>query len=50
MSTRLLQRFTVSDRKSLESLFHLAHSLKRQMHDHIEEMELDIAPMHVRGF
>ncbi|KMV29175.1 MarR family transcriptional regulator [Photobacterium swingsii] len=38
----------MSDRKSLESLFHLAHSLKRQMHDHIEEMELDIAPMHVR--
>ncbi|GIU54126.1 MULTISPECIES: MarR family winged helix-turn-helix transcriptional regulator [Shewanella] len=38
----------MQDRKSLESLFQLVHVLKRQLHDNIEQLDLDIAPMHVR--
>ncbi|KAB2826151.1 MarR family transcriptional regulator [Aliivibrio finisterrensis] len=38
----------MSDRESLDSLFTLVHTLKRNLHDHIEELHLGITPMHVR--
>lgn len=38
----------MSDSKSLDSLFKLVHSLKRNMQEQIEELNLDIAPMHIR--
>ncbi|MEH0669142.1 MarR family winged helix-turn-helix transcriptional regulator [Vibrio owensii] len=38
----------MSNPKSLDNLFHLVHVLKRQLHEHIEQLELPIAPMHVR--
>ncbi|SHI19118.1 MarR family winged helix-turn-helix transcriptional regulator [Ferrimonas marina] len=38
----------MSDPSLLGSLFRLAHSLKRQTHQQIEQMDLAIAPMHVR--
>ncbi|MFA0442076.1 MarR family transcriptional regulator [Vibrio sp. 10N.286.49.C2] len=36
------------NQKSLDSLFHLMHAVKRNMHNHIEQLGLSIAPMHVR--
>ena len=36
------------DRKSLESLFHLVHALKRQLHEQAEQLNLSITPMHIR--
>ncbi|WP_153915966.1 MarR family winged helix-turn-helix transcriptional regulator [Shewanella sp. TC10] len=38
----------MQERKSLDRLFPLVHSLKRQLHNRIEQLNLDIAPMHVR--
>ncbi|MEZ9524425.1 MarR family winged helix-turn-helix transcriptional regulator [Enterovibrio norvegicus] len=38
----------MSDQKSLDSLFQLAHALKRKMLENIEKLELGIAPMNVR--
>ena len=38
----------MSTQQPLDSLFHLAHTLKRKIHDHLEVMDLGIAPMHVR--
>ncbi|KII76331.1 MarR family winged helix-turn-helix transcriptional regulator [Vibrio renipiscarius] len=38
----------MSDKKSLDSLFKLVHSLKRNAQAQIETLALDIAPMHVR--
>ncbi len=38
----------MSNQKSLDNLFHLVHVLKRQLHEQIEQLELPIAPMHVR--
>ncbi|KPZ70528.1 MULTISPECIES: MarR family winged helix-turn-helix transcriptional regulator [Shewanella] len=38
----------MQDRKSLEGLFQLVHVLKRQLHDNIEQLDIDVAPMHVR--
>ncbi|EHN68745.1 MarR family winged helix-turn-helix transcriptional regulator [Aliivibrio fischeri] len=38
----------MSERKSLESLFTLVHTLKRNLHDQIEGLALGITPMHVR--
>ncbi|EGR9007363.1 MarR family transcriptional regulator [Vibrio vulnificus] len=38
----------MSDPKSLDTLFKLVHALKRNVHKHIEKLDLDIAPMHVR--
>ncbi|OCH16661.1 MarR family transcriptional regulator [Aliivibrio sp. 1S165] len=38
----------MSQRKSLDSLFTLVHTLKRNLHDQIEELHLGITPMHVR--
>ncbi len=38
----------MSDRKSLDSLFTLVHTFKRNLHDQIEELALGITPMHVR--
>lgn len=38
----------MSNTKSLDNLFHLVHVLKRQLHEQIEQLELPIAPMHVR--
>ncbi|MCL9775311.1 MarR family winged helix-turn-helix transcriptional regulator [Vibrio methylphosphonaticus] len=38
----------MSDRKSLDSVFKLVHSLKRNVQEQIEALDLDIAPMHVR--
>lgn len=37
----------MSDIRLLESSFRLAHTLKRQLHQHIESLDLGIAPMHV---
>jgi DNA-binding MarR family transcriptional regulator len=39
---------TMPDNKSLDSLFILAHSVKRNLQNQIEALELNIAPMHVR--
>lgn len=33
---------------SLDSLLHLVHIMKRQLHDHIEQLGLPLTPMHVR--
>lgn len=38
----------MSEPKSLESLFQLVHMLKRRMHEHIEQLDLSITPMHLR--
>ncbi|MEH0696473.1 MarR family winged helix-turn-helix transcriptional regulator [Vibrio owensii] len=38
----------MSNPKSLDNLFHLVYVLKRQLHEQIEQLELPIAPMHVR--
>ncbi|PSW13215.1 MarR family transcriptional regulator [Photobacterium rosenbergii] len=38
----------MSESKSLESLFQLVHMLKRHMHEHIEQLNLNITPMHLR--
>ncbi|EKO3827851.1 MarR family transcriptional regulator [Vibrio harveyi] len=38
----------MSNPKSLDNLFQLVHALKRQLHEQIEQLELPIAPMHVR--
>ncbi|WP_295893506.1 MarR family transcriptional regulator [uncultured Vibrio sp.] len=38
----------MSENHSLDSLFKLVHGLKRNMQLHIEALDLDIAPMHVR--
>ncbi|MGR5444967.1 MarR family winged helix-turn-helix transcriptional regulator [Vibrio jasicida] len=38
----------MSNPKSLDNLFHLVHVLKRQLHEQVEQLELPIAPMHVR--
>lgn len=38
----------MSNPKSLDNLFHLVHVLKRQLHEQIEQLELPIAPMHIR--
>ncbi|WP_264403129.1 MarR family winged helix-turn-helix transcriptional regulator [Vibrio owensii] len=38
----------MSNPKSLDNLFNLVHVLKRQLHEQIEQLELPIAPMHVR--
>ncbi|MBD1577891.1 MarR family transcriptional regulator [Vibrio sp. S11_S32] len=38
----------MSDSKSLDSLFKLVHSLKRNVQEQIEALDLDITPMHVR--
>ncbi|WP_162048498.1 MarR family winged helix-turn-helix transcriptional regulator [Vibrio taketomensis] len=38
----------MSNKNSMDSLFQLVHSLKRNMQQQIEALELDIAPMHVR--
>ncbi|MCQ1058969.1 MarR family winged helix-turn-helix transcriptional regulator [Photobacterium sp. DNB23_23_1] len=38
----------MSESKSLESVFHLVHMLKRHMHEHIEQLDLSITPMHMR--
>lgn len=38
----------MSNPKSLDNLFHLVHVLKRQLYEQIEQLELPIAPMHVR--
>jgi DNA-binding MarR family transcriptional regulator len=43
-----IKRISMSDYKSLESLFNLVHVLKRQLHDQIEQLDLGMAPMHVR--
>ncbi|MGF1689185.1 MarR family transcriptional regulator [Photobacterium japonica] len=34
---------------SLDSLFQLVHIMKRQVHDHIEQLGLPLAPMHIRA-
>ena len=38
----------MSEGKSLDSLFKLVHAVKRNVHEKIESLDLDIAPMHVR--
>jgi DNA-binding MarR family transcriptional regulator len=38
----------MSENTSLESVFRLVHSLKRQMAEQIESLDYDIAPMHMR--
>lgn len=38
----------MSNPKSLDNLFHLVHVLKRQLHEQIEQLDLPIAPMHIR--
>ncbi|MUK50604.1 MarR family transcriptional regulator [Aliivibrio fischeri] len=48
MSTTFNGEILMSERKSLDSLFTLVHTLKRNLHDQIEELELGITPMHVR--
>jgi len=40
---------TLSNHTSLESLFHLVHALKQQMHKQIEALDLSITTMHVRA-
>ena len=37
----------MSDIKLLDSSFRIAHALKRQLHHHIESLDLGIAPMHI---
>lgn len=38
----------MSQPRTLDNLFHLVHVLKRQLHDQVEQLDLPIAPMHVR--
>lgn len=38
----------MSNPRSLDNLFHLVHVLKRQLHEQVEQLDLPIAPMHVR--
>ncbi|MCG9555373.1 MarR family winged helix-turn-helix transcriptional regulator [Vibrio sp. Isolate31] len=38
----------MSDNTSLESIFRLVHSLKRQMSEQIERLDSEIAPMNIR--
>ena len=38
----------MSDRNTLDSLFHLLHALKRQLHEQAGLLKLDITPMHIR--
>lgn len=38
----------MSDRKSLESLFHLVHALKRQLFEQAEQLNVSLTPMHIR--
>lgn len=38
----------MKDGKTLESTFRLVHALKRAIHQQIDALELDVAPMHVR--
>ncbi|EGR0753485.1 MarR family transcriptional regulator [Vibrio vulnificus] len=38
----------MSDSKSLDALFKLVHAIKRNVHEHIETLDLEIAPMNVR--
>ncbi|USD67536.1 MarR family transcriptional regulator [Vibrio sp. SCSIO 43136] len=39
----------MSDMKSLENIFGFMHLLKRTMHAKVEELDLDLAPMHIRA-
>ncbi|REG85656.1 MarR family winged helix-turn-helix transcriptional regulator [Marinomonas pollencensis] len=39
----------MSNHNSLETLFHLVHALKQQMHKQIEALNLTVTPMHVRA-
>lgn len=36
------------ERKPLESLFHLVHALKKQLHGQAAQLDLSITPMHIR--
>lgn len=38
----------MSQPRTLDNLFHLVHVLKRQLHEQVEQLDLPIAPMHVR--
>jgi DNA-binding MarR family transcriptional regulator len=38
----------MSDQSSLDSLFHLVHALKRQLHSQADKLELGLTPMHIR--
>ncbi|ASI92851.1 MarR family winged helix-turn-helix transcriptional regulator [Vibrio mediterranei] len=38
----------MSENTSLESIFRLVHTLKRQMSEQIESLDCDVAPMHIR--
>ena len=38
----------MKETKSMESMHHLVHLIKRKLHDHVENLELNITPMHVR--
>ena len=38
----------MTNSRALENLFQLSHSLKRAIHDHVEDLGLSITPMHVR--
>ncbi|WEM40889.1 MarR family transcriptional regulator [Photobacterium sp. DA100] len=38
----------MSEPKSLEGVFHLVHMIKRHMHEQIEQLDLNISPMHMR--
>lgn len=34
--------------RALESIFQLVHMLKREIHTHVEQLDVGISPMHVR--
>ncbi|TMX35320.1 MarR family transcriptional regulator [Vibrio rotiferianus] len=38
----------MSEKNTLDGLFRLVHTLKRNLHEQIEHLDLDITPMHVR--
>lgn len=38
----------MSSPRTLDNLFQLVHILKRQLHEQVEQLDLPIAPMHVR--
>ena len=38
----------MSESKSLENLFQLVHLLKRQYHNKLEQLDIGIAPMHIK--
>ncbi|GAB6070911.1 MarR family transcriptional regulator [Thiomicrorhabdus hydrogeniphila] len=38
----------ISDNSSLENLFQLVHALKRQLHQQTDQLNVDIAHMHIR--